>query len=179
MKKNVFVLILAIAVLANVSCKQSKENSIEKISSIEKELLTNNLSIDTMKANELILLYKDFASNFKNDSLAPDYLLKAVDISMNLSKGQQAIEFLEKILIDFPNYHKSPDCLFLKAYILENQLNDLKKAEKTYKEFLEKYPEHAFAISAKSSIENLGIPTDILIKKFEEQNKTKKDSIKA
>jgi len=179
MKNNVIVSILAITLIAMISCKPSKEKSIEKISALEKELLSTNISIDTSKAEELIALYKEYVNKFKNDSLAPEYLLKAADISMNLSKGQQAVDFLDMILKDFPNYYKLPDCIFLKAYILENQLNDLKNAEKTYKEFLEKYPENAFATSARSAIENLGIPPDVLIKKFEEQSKAKKDSIKA
>lgn len=176
MKKNVSLIVFVIAFLAIVSCKPSKEKSIEKISSVEKELLSNSVTIDTSKAEELIQLYKDFAGRFKDDSLSPNYLLKAADISMNLSKGQQAIEFIDIILKKFPNYEKYPDCMFLKAYILENQLNDLKNAEKIYKEFLDKYPEHAFAVSAKSAIENLGIPPDVLIKKFEENSNAVKDS---
>lgn len=177
MKKTIYFYLLSIAIVAIISCKPSKEKKIEKISVLEKELLSDKVNIDTSKAEELILLYKDYADNFKSDSLSPEFLLKAADISMNLSKGQQAIDLLDKILTDFKQYYKTPDCLFLKAYILENQLNDLKNAEKTYKEFLEKYPNHAFAISAKSAIENLGIPADVLIKKFEEQNKSKKDSL--
>jgi TolA-binding protein len=98
---------------------------------------------------------------------------------MNISRYELSIGLLDRIRADYPDFSKIPDCLFLKAFIYENMTNELKKAEDAYKEFISKYPEDELVSSAKAAIEHLGIPTEDLIKSFEEKNKSAKDSIKA
>lgn len=97
MKNNVIVSILAITLIAMISCKPSKEKSIEKISALEKELLSTNISIDTSKAEELIALYKEYVNKFKNDSLAPEYLFKYSDVK-NAYFGERNIDITQLML---------------------------------------------------------------------------------
>ena len=127
---------------------------------------------------QLINLYISYADQFKTDSISPVYLLKAVDISMNIMKQAQSIILLDRIMLDYPDFSKLADCLFLKAFIYENQTKDLEKAEKIYNEFLQKYPLHELAPSARAALDNLGVPIETLIKNFEAKNKTVKDSVK-
>jgi TolA-binding protein len=97
---------------------------------------------------------------------------------MNMSKPKQALQLLDRIMKDYSSFPKLADCLFLKAYIYENLLKDFEKAKSAYNEFLQKYPDHELAASAKAAIDNMGIPLDVLIRSFEEKNKNVTDSVK-
>ena len=179
MKKLYYTIATVMMIMAIIACKPSKEEKIEKIKQIETQLRSATTAIDSTKAKQLVNLYIAYADEFKTDSLAPIYLFRAADVSMNIRKPEQAIGLLDRIRAEYPQFDKTADCLFLKAFIYENLINDLKKADEAYKEFLSKYPNHELASSAKAAIDNLGIPAEDLIRKFEEQNKAAKDSIKA
>ncbi|NVN95390.1 MAG: hypothetical protein HXX18_08930 [Bacteroidetes bacterium] len=173
--------IISIVVLSTFSllaCKSAKDKTGEKISLLEKELISATAKIDSTKAQQLIDLYVSYANQYKEDSISPLYLFKAADISMNIMKPLQSISLLDRIMIDYHSFSKLPDCLFLKAFIYENQIHELDKATKTYNDFLQKYPNNEFAPSAKASVENIGIPAEALIKSFEAKNKISSDSIK-
>ncbi len=179
MRKIKTISFVILAMIAFSGCKPAKDKTVEKITVLENELLSATVKIDSTKAQQLIDLYVSYVDQFKTDSVSPVYLLKAADISMNIMKHTQSINLLDKIIFDYPNFSKTSDCLFLKAFIYENQTNDLEKAEKTYKEFLEKYPDSELAPSARAAVENMGVPVDVLIKRFEEKNKAAKDSVEA
>ena len=72
---------------------------------------------------------------------------------------------------NYPDFDKTPQCLFLKGYIYENNLGDLDMAKSLYEEFLQKYPDDDFADDAEVSIKNLGKTPEQLIKEFEEKQK--------
>jgi hypothetical protein len=50
-------------------------------------------------------------------------------------------------------------------------MNNKNKAKEVYQQFIDKYPNHNLARDAKVSIENMDIPLDELIKKFEGKNR--------
>jgi tetratricopeptide (TPR) repeat protein len=178
MRKNNLLLMLGLMIITSIACKPAKEKNAEKIAAMEKELMSVSAKIDTAKAQLLIDAYISYVDTYKSDTVSPFYLFKAADISMNMLKHQQALQLLDRVLKDYNNFPKLADCLFLKAFIYENQLRDFEKEKSTYHEFLQKYPEHELAASAKAAIDNMGIPIDILIKSFEEKNKKAKDSVK-
>ena len=78
--------------------------------------------------------------------------------------------FFDRVYTDYKGYEKAPDALFLKAFVLEDQVKDLAAAEKAYKEFIKYNPDHPLVGSAEFSLANLGTPTEELLKKFEEAN---------
>ena len=46
--------------------------------------------------------------------------------------------------------------MFLKAFILEDNLKNIDAAEQAYQSFIDKYPNHHFADDAQFSLNNLG-----------------------
>jgi hypothetical protein len=50
-------------------------------------------------------------------------------------------------------------------------LQDKDNAKRYYSMFLEKYPNHELAASAKTSLEQIDIPLEELVKKFQDQAK--------
>jgi TolA-binding protein len=168
--KNLSALFLAVFIMAACSSKQS--TLLSEIEQMENDLFADATKmIDKAKARELIDKYVLFADEFPENTEAPQMLFKAGDMSMNLNMSQEAIDIFNRIMNSYPDFDKTPQCLFLKGYIYENNLGDLQMAKSIYEEFLQKYPEDDFADDAEVSIKNLGKTPEELIKEFEEQQK--------
>ncbi len=170
MKTLKLLSVLALISIYFAACSPSKEKYETKINDLEKNLFSEkNIIINKINAEELINAYIEFAEKFPGDSNSAKYLFNAADISMNILESDKAISIYNKIINDYPNFKKAPECLFLKGFVYENNLNDLKKAKTIYLEFIEKYPDNDFADDAKISIENLGKTPEQLILEFEQK----------
>ena len=172
-----FLLITSVFLLA--SCggpetkSEEKELTIEEsIAEMENELFNSNQTkIDKRKALDLVNLYVEYADQYPDDPISPEYLFMASDISMNLNRPTQTIKLFDKIMTTYPSYNKTSSALFLKAFVYEDQLHDYDAAKKYYELFIEKYPDSEFADDAVVSLQNLGKSPEELIREFEEQNK--------
>ena len=60
--------------------------------------------------------------------------------------------------------------VFYKAMIVGDMLGEHETAKLFYQEFIDKYPDHPFAESAKASIELQGKDLNDVIKEFEQKN---------
>lgn len=151
------------------ACQSPRNKSIEAIGNTEGEIFSENGMIDRNRVDELIDAYVGFADEFPEDTLAPDYLFKAGDISMNTNRSRQAIRYYDRIITDYPNYKKTPEALFLKGYVYENNLGRLDKAKEIYEAFLELYPDNEFADDAEVSLRFLGKSPEELIEIFQQE----------
>ena len=61
--------------------------------------------------------------------------------------------------------------MFLKAYVLENNLNDIERARETYNAFLAKYPTHHLADDVNFLLENLGKSDDEILELITKKQK--------
>ena len=166
--KDIRILTLTLAGLLIFACSSPLEDAKKDISSKEESLFSDEMKmIDKQKADDLIAAYDDFATNFPNDQESPEYLFKAGDMAMNLNKPNKAISFFNRILSEYPDFDKIPQCVFLKAYIYENSLFDLDKAKLIYEDFIKRFPNDEFADDAAVSLKNLGKSPEELIKEFE------------
>ena len=101
--------------------------------------------------------------------MAPEYLFKAVDVSMNLNEPQRTIFIIDKLVNEYPDFPRTQAALFVKAFIFETRYNNLEMAKKIYEQYLDMYPDGEFADDCRASIENLGLSPEELVKKFESQ----------
>lgn len=164
--------IIGIMAIVMVACGPSKDEKAGKIDQLEQELFSDQKSgVNKEKAIQLTEAYIEYADLFPEDSVTPDYLFRAADMSMNIFSSGKAIDLYNRIIRDYPDYKKAPQCVFLKAFVYENNLGDLNSAKKYYEEFLAKYPDDDFADDAKMSLQNLGKSPEELIKEFEEKMK--------
>lgn len=169
--KRIVNLILVPAMLIT-ACSSPGDNLKSSIKAMEDSLFADETKmIDRQKARDLIKLYVQFADENPEDKDTPATLFKAGDLSMNLNMPRQAIQLFDRIMANYPDFEKAPQCLFLKGYIFENDLKDLKMAKQIYEEFLVKYPDDEFADDAQISIQNLGKSPEELIREFEEKAK--------
>lgn len=172
---KILTLSLIISSVLFFSCNNNQQEtqetivvSINDITTLENELFNAEITTpDPAKAMRLGKLYIAYAEANPNDSVSPDFLYKAADISMNLSDPNLTIALFDKIITTYPNYKNVSTVAFLKAYVYENQLNNYGNAQKYYLEFLDKYPDSDFADDAVVSLNNLGKSPEELIKEFE------------
>jgi TolA-binding protein len=177
MKIARFLILLTVLTIILIQCKPDPK---AKITALEAKIADENFKMDEngmQTANELVAAYIDYAENFKKSAEAPDYLFKAADISLNINKSREALDLYNRIIYQYPDFKKVPECLFLVAYIYENYEQNFGKAKEVYEMFIAKYPNHDFADDAAISIQNMGKSPEELIRMFEEKNKVQQDSL--
>jgi outer membrane protein assembly factor BamD (BamD/ComL family) len=175
MNRLVYYGLLMVFVLLASSCSQ--KNKLERqITDLEEDIFSvTDQAINTDKTARLVDAYVAYADAYPRDKKSVEYLFNAGNVAMNLLDPKKAISIFDRIMQNYPDYEKIPHCLFLKAFIYENQMNQLGQAEMLYREFLQKYPGHEFADDAELSLKNLGKSPEELLEQF--QRSTGADSI--
>ncbi len=163
---NKYIICFVLALLF-VGC--SNNDPAKRIETLEKEAFTTENAINPDIASDLVSAYCDFADAYPNDEKSPEYLFKAVDVSMNLNEPQRTISIIDRLVKEYPEYPRTQAALFIKAFIFETRYNNLEMAKKIYEQYLEMYPNGEFANDSRASIENLGLTPEELVKKFESQ----------
>lgn len=154
------------------ACGPSKEKRIIRIADLEKRLFSAEAaSFSKEAADSLINMYVEYTDKYPEDSLAPGFLFKAANVTMNNNDPHKAIGFFDRYIEKYPNAPKAPMCLFFKGFIYENMLRDLDKAREIYLMFIEKYPSDEFADDAQMALKNLGKTPEMLIREFEEKQR--------
>lgn len=166
MKRILFVIFLATAMVSCNNQEKERANIIE----LEKNMVDENGVLNAASADKLIEAYMNYAKKFPNDEMSPDFLFKAVDISVayNALNPQKTIDITNVLIDNYPDFEMTPMAMFIKGFVYENQMRDYEKALDTYHQFLDKYPNNPMAADVQSTIKNIGIPLDELIKTFEQ-----------
>lgn len=128
-----------------------------------------NSSIEMPKEKDLkaaITAFQDFAAIFPDDPKAPDYLLKASDISLTTDQPQMSITILDQIIEKYPNYNRLEDVKYNRASHLDFELRDTTRAKAAYQEFMVDYPNSPLVADCQSRIENIRYSMDELTEKF-------------
>lgn len=166
MKKFIVYFVL-VFVLVLVGCNSN--DPAKRIEKLEEQAFATEGAINPEVANDLVSAYCDFADANPDDAMAPEYLFKAVDVSMNLNEPQRTIYIIDKLLNNYPDYPRTQAALFVKAFIFETRYENYDMAKKIYEQYLVMYPDGEFAESCRASIENIGLTPEELVKKFENQ----------
>lgn len=145
---------------------------IDRIKKYEAEM-HKSLQLDPNLATMAVREYDDFAKNFPSDSLTPDFIFKAGEISTANQQYNQALMYYERITTKYPAFKLAAESLYLQAYLLDNFLNDESRARAIYEQVIAKYPSLPYAEDAKAAIKNLGKSDEELIREFQKKNKGK------
>jgi TolA-binding protein len=171
MKRNILFVVLSLLIIA--SCSNSREKDAKAIKDLEVTLKANSKgALDVVKSKELVDAYIKFAKDFPKDSSSANYLFKAATLSINIENPKLSVELFDQIMKDYPTYSKFADCMFLKAFVYDNNLKDIKKARIAYEAFLKKYPTHAWAKDVPGLIEMLGKTSEQISDELKEKQKS-------
>lgn len=153
--------LFTMVVMLLAACGPNREQEIQNIEQHEIELSSIDISSDDSAAVEMVNLYRQFAANFPDDSLAPAYMQRAAEISINLGQTDQAIDLLDSIVTLYPAYEDVAGCYFMKGYAYE-VAEQIDMAREAYTYFVENYPDHYLAPDTKKMINFLGMtPEDM------------------
>ena len=165
-------LLLPLLTVILISCGPSRSKEIARIHKLETRLFSSTAtSLDKESADSLLMFYSNFIKEFPTDSMTRQYVFKAASLNMNTGNGKQAIELFDLYRSSYPTDPKAAMSLFFTAYIYENLLKNLDKAQELYILFIEKYPRNDFADDAQIALNNLGKSPDQMVKEFEERRR--------
>lgn len=153
--------------------KLNLDNLVKEIKKRE-EAYRNENTPNNRNGILLMEAYAAYSERFSNYENAAEYLFKAGEIAMGEELTVKALKYLDRLYNEFPNYEKRAYGLFLKAFILENQANNLDEAKLTYEQFIREFPTHEMVDDAQASIKNLGKSPEEIIREFEIQDSIRK-----
>ncbi len=138
------------------------------------ELMTEaNTNLNENKIPEAVLLFEEIVNEHPDSDKAPEVLSKLASIYQNkmlknLSDKEsleKAVTLFRKIYEDYPESNFAPTGLFMSGFVLANELNNYEQATETYNLFLDTFPNHDLATSAKEEVENMGLSPEEILKK--------------
>ena len=160
--KSIFVLIISALVLTGCSKKTDKDY----LKSAEENLKNN-------KVQEAVADLEEFLKDNKDSEKAPEALTKLASIYQNkmvknLSEKEtleKAVKIYRQVFDEYPQSTQAPTSLFMSAFILANELQKFHPAEMSYRLFLQKFPNHELANSAREELNNLGLTPEEILKR--------------
>lgn len=147
------------------------EERIALIDNYSLILANDTTGIHREVAEKLLLAYEDFLKHHSFESISKEYQFRAGELAKAINRPHLAIKHLNGLLERDPDHERAPLALFYKATIVGDMLNEDENAKMLYQEFIDKYPDHPLAESAKESIKLQGKSLDEIVKEFEKKNK--------
>ena len=167
-KKNFTVwtgmLLLGAFVFLMAACTPSPSKLQQQIATLEQQV-TNDP--DLKQWEELVGLYEKYVKHYPTDSLCPEYLFKEANLYRVMKQADPAMNALVAVVDRYPGSVRVPECYFMRALIYEEVVYDPVMAKQAYLTFLERYPDHPLAETARYSIQYLGKSPEEIVAMFE------------
>jgi len=161
--KSAIPFILIAFIFISCSSKKSEEELFS-------EAKTNT---EEEKIPEAVASYEELLREYPDSKVAPEALRNLAVIYQNkLVKNiseteslQEAAKLFRQIYDDYPESEFAPMGLFMTGFVLANDLNMYNEATETYNLFMETFPEHELAASAKEELDNMGLTPEEILQK--------------
>ena len=147
----------------------TKERLAEVIA-IEEKLISAELKADPAQAENLLYKATTFVNTYPKHAEAPVVLMKSIRAAHGLKKYVVAVDALDRLVKNYPDYQEVEQCLYLKAFILDFEMREEDRAKAAYDELLAAFPNSKHAETVKARLESIGLSDEELIRKFEAQN---------
>lgn len=149
---------------------ESREEWVSWLQDTEKKMANPiELTIDTALALKYAEQAVAFARQYPQDSLTPQMLFRAADVSRSVGEFGKAIQLWGQVWRHYPQHRLAPDALFLQAFTFDNDLEAKEEAKAYYQKVMEHYPDHPLAMQAGQLIQVLDKSLNELVRQFEEQ----------
>lgn len=125
-------------------------------------LLSRVNADDFMQFSELYALSKP------DNAKSPDFLFEATEVATALEYWNRSSFNTQWIVDRYPDHEAAPRAMFFQAFTLDESGRDPDQAATLYNKFIQSYPDHEFAESAKVLRDNLGLSDSELMEKLKE-----------
>ena len=102
---------------------------------------------------------------------APEFLYKGTEVSRTLRTFTKSLTMYDWIIDQYPQYEKAPTAMFLKGFIIENELNNDEAAKEVYRTFISKYPDHQLKDDVQFLLDNVGKSDEEIMEMIEKNKK--------
>ncbi len=124
---------------------------VQKLSSRgQAELYTAVL--DSLKTAYDVQVYEDRLKEFYVLQMTDEQLFEE---AQSEADNQQKVYFYEQLVERFPQSARLPEALFMIGYVRAESLGDTTRALDVFRDFLQRYPDHEMAPSARMMVEEL------------------------
>lgn len=103
------------------------------------------------------------------DMNSAQWLNQAAETARAIKNNPKALLLYDWIYTKFPGHEKAPQALFLKGFILDEEMDRKEEARTVYERFLQQYPNDDFADDAQFLLDNLDKNEEEIIRQFEQQ----------
>lgn len=176
-----FGVLIFVFTLVLVSCNK-REKELEEIyaASVEMDSVLRVNEVLSVKhrvmAEDLIQEYMEFANNYPEDSLAPQFIFKSAMLYHFIPFYDKELETLELLAERYPKSEYAPQALVTAARVSEENVNNIEKSIKYLQQIKEKYPESPYATNIDLQIEYAG-DDEALLDAIMEKNGVDLDSL--
>lgn len=155
--------------LVLTGCHRNAKTTENQVKEAEAALFNEDMTANAEAVPDAIATFVKYAEDHADAADAPEYLFKAVEVSVNAKQDpQQSIDLVNRLVTTYPRYENNPVALFMLAtFVYDDQLHNYDKARECYNRIINDYPDSPFAKDAAISIEQLGVSPEELIKIFE------------
>ncbi len=131
----------------------------------------NQTGIDKTAAMKYVDAVEALALTAPDLPAVPNHLYGAAEVARSLRTFPKAMSLYDWILEVYPQSEHAPNVLFIKGFILEQDYKREDEAREIYQAFIDKYPKHKMAESAKFLLENLGKSNEEILREIEQRKK--------
>ncbi|NNC82499.1 MAG: tetratricopeptide repeat protein [Flavobacteriales bacterium] len=161
--------LIVILLLGSMACTTAAER-IGQIEQLEIAMFDKDKKFDEDIARDLMGDYEQFAEEFPEHEMAPEFLDRAANIARQLKEYERGLENYQTIVVRYPDFEKIIETKFLIAFMYDVELKNKEKAEEKYKAVAEQYPDHVFGKNAKDRLVTLHMSDEELIEFFNQKN---------
>ncbi|MFT6333601.1 MAG: outer membrane protein assembly factor BamD (BamD/ComL family) [Saprospiraceae bacterium] len=147
------------------------ENVDTFIVNLAKQIFVNpdKFGINRLSAQKYVDACEAYALGNSDSGMAPEYLYRAAEMARTLKTYPKALSIYDWIEDRYPNYEKSATTMFLKGFMLENELNDKESAREVYQEFATKFPKSDLQDDVKFLLDNIDKTDEEIMKMIEKK----------
>ena len=166
--------------LDKLTAKQ-KEN-ISDMDSYIKTLAENifkdpdKYGVNKVAAQKYVDACEAYAIGFPTSDQAPVYLYRAAEMARTLKTYAKALSIFDWIEEKYPTYEKTPTTVFLKGFMLENELNNKEAARDVYNRFITKYPDSDLFDDVTFLLENIDKTDEEIMKMIDDKAAEKQEN---
>jgi len=147
------------------------ENVDTFLVNLAKNIFVNpdKFGINRLAAQKYVDACEAYALGNKDSGMAPEYLYRAAEMARTLKTYPKALNIYDWIEAEYPNYEKSATTMFLKGFMLENELNDKESARKVYQAFITRFPKSELQDDVKFLLDNIDKSDEEIMKLIEKK----------